>query len=55
VAELEPEPPPPLLTVIDLQGGCEHAAGFGHLDQLTLEQEWQLIEAALDAAIGAGS
>ena len=55
VAELEPEPPPPLLTVIDLQGECEHAAGFGQLDQLTLEQEWQLIEAALDAAIGAGS
>jgi hypothetical protein len=50
VAELEPEPPPPLLTVIDLQGSCEHAAGFGQLDQLTLEQEWQLIEAALDAA-----
>jgi hypothetical protein len=41
VAELEPEPPP-LLTVIDLHGGCEHAAGFG-------------IEAALDAAIGEGS
>ena len=54
VAELEPEPPP-LLTVIDLQGGCEHATGFGQLDQLTLEEEWQLIEAALDAAIGAGS
>ena len=48
VAELEPAPP--LLTVIDLQGSCEHAAGFGQLDQLTLEQEWQLIEAALDAA-----
>ena len=47
--------PPPLLTVIDLQGGCEHAAGFGQLDQLTLEQEWQLIEGALDAAIGEGS
>ena len=55
MAELEPEPPPPLLTVIDLQGECEHAAGFGQLDQLTLEQEWQLIEAALDAAIGEGS
>jgi hypothetical protein len=54
VAELEPEPPP-LLTVIDLQGGCEHAAGFGQLDQLTLEREWRLIEAALDAAIGEGS
>ena len=54
VAELEPESPP-LLTVIDLQGECEHAAGFGQLDQLTLEQEWQLIEAALDAAIGEGS
>ena len=50
VAEFDPEPPP--LTVIDLQGGCEHAAGFGQLDQLTLEQEWQLIEAALDAAKG---
>jgi DNA-binding response OmpR family regulator len=50
VAELDPEPPP--LTVIDLQGGCEHAAGFGHLDELTLEQEWRLIEAALDAAGG---
>ena len=50
VAEFDPEPPP--LTVIDLQGGCEHAAGFGQLDQLTLEQEWQLIEAALDAVRG---
>jgi hypothetical protein len=54
VAELEPESPP-LLTVIDLQGGCEHAAGFGQLDRLTLDQEWQLIEAALNAAIGEGS
>jgi DNA-binding response OmpR family regulator len=50
VAEFDPEPPP--LTVIDLQGGCAHAAGFGQLDQLTLEQEWQLIEAALAAARG---
>jgi DNA-binding response OmpR family regulator len=50
VAEFDPEPPP--LTVIDLQGDCEHAAGFGQLDQLTLEQEWQLIEAALDAVRG---
>jgi hypothetical protein len=50
VAELEPEPP--LLTVIDVQGACAHAAGFGQLDQLTLEQEWRLIEAALDAARG---
>jgi hypothetical protein len=47
VAEFDREPPP--LIVIDLQGG-EHADGFGQLDQLTLEQEWQLIEAALDAA-----
>ena len=31
VAEVDPEP-----TVIDLQGGCEHADGFGHLDRLTL-------------------
>ena len=50
MAEFDPEPPP--LTVIDLQGGCEHAAGFGQLDQLTLEQEWQLIEAALNAVRG---
>ena len=35
-------------TVIDLQG-CEHADGFGRLDKLTLEQERQLIEAALRA------
>jgi hypothetical protein len=41
--------------VIDLQGRCAHADGFGPLDQLTLEQEWQLIEAALDAASGEGS
>jgi hypothetical protein len=47
VAELDPGPP--LLTVVDLQG-CVHADGFGHLDKLTLEQEWQLIEAALDAS-----
>jgi DNA-binding response OmpR family regulator len=53
VAELDPEPGP--LTVIDLQGGCAHADGFGQIDQLTLEQEWQLIEAALDAASGEGS
>ena len=53
VAELEPEPP--LVTVIDVQGSCEHANGFGQLDQLTLEQEWELIEAALDAASGAAS
>jgi hypothetical protein len=49
VAELDPQPP---LTVIDIQGSCAHANGFGQLDQLTLEQEWQLIEAALDAARG---
>jgi DNA-binding response OmpR family regulator len=49
VAELDPQPP---LTVIDIQGSCAHAKGFGQLDQLTLEQEWQLIEAALDAARG---
>jgi hypothetical protein len=55
VADLEPEPPSPLLSVIDLEGACEHAAEFGQLDQLTLEEEWRLIEAALDAAIGAGS
>ena len=55
VAELEPEPPSPLPSVIDIEGVCEHAAGFGQLDQLTIEEEWQLIEAALDAAIGAGS
>jgi DNA-binding response OmpR family regulator len=53
VAELDPEPGS--LTVIDLQGGCAHADGFGQLDQLTLEQEWQLIQAALDAATGEGS
>jgi hypothetical protein len=35
------------LTVIDPQGGFAHADGFGQIDQLTLEQEWQLIEAAL--------
>jgi hypothetical protein len=46
VAELDAGPSPP--TVIDLQG-CEHADGFGHLDKLTLEQEWQLIEAAVTA------
>jgi hypothetical protein len=49
VAELDPEPP--LATVVDLEG-CAHADGFGQLDKLTLEQEWELIEAALDAAIG---
>jgi two-component system chemotaxis response regulator CheY len=48
VAELDPEPPP--LTVIDVQGDCAHARGFGQLDQLTIEQEWQMIEAALVAA-----
>jgi hypothetical protein len=49
VAELDTEPP--LMTVVDLEG-CVHADGFGQLDKLTLEQEWRLIEAALDAAIG---
>jgi DNA-binding response OmpR family regulator len=53
VAELDSEPGP--LTVIDLQGGCAHADGFGQIDQLTLEEEWQLIEAAVDAASGDGS
>jgi hypothetical protein len=38
VAELDAGPSPP--TVINLQG-CEHADGFGHLDKLTLEQEWR--------------
>jgi DNA-binding response OmpR family regulator len=47
VAEFDQEPAP--LTVIDLQGDCAHADGFGQLDRLTLEQEWQLIEAALAA------
>ena len=49
VAEFDPQPP---LTVIDIQGSCAHANGFGQLDQLTLEQEWLMIEAALDAARG---
>lgn len=49
VAELDTEPP--LMTVIDLEG-CVHADGFGQLDKLTLEEEWRLIEAALDAMIG---
>ena len=47
-AELEPEPP--LVTVTDLQGGCEHAAAFGELEGQTLEEAWTLIEAAVDAA-----
>ena len=54
-ARCELDPEPPLVTVIDVQGSCEHANGFGQLDQLTLEQEWELIEAALDAASGAAS
>jgi DNA-binding response OmpR family regulator len=53
VAELDPEPA--ALTVIDLQGECAHADGFGDLDQLTLEEECRLIEAALDAARGEGN
>jgi DNA-binding response OmpR family regulator len=52
VAEFEPEPAP--LTVIDLQGECAHADGFGQVDRLTLEQERQLIAAALAAARGEG-
>ena len=32
-----------------------HADDFGLLDRLTLEQEWRLIEAALNAARGEGS
>jgi hypothetical protein len=47
VAELEPEPP--LLTVVDLQGACVHAAAFGALAQ-PLEEAWTLTEAALEAA-----
>jgi hypothetical protein len=46
VGDLNAGPSPP--TVIALEG-CEHADGFGHLGELTLEQEWQLIEAALTA------
>jgi hypothetical protein len=37
-----------LLVVAELQG-CRHADGFGDPVLLTFEQEWQLIEAALDA------
>ena len=48
VAELDTEPP--LMTVVDLEG-CVHADGFGQLEKLTLEQEWRLIETALDAVI----
>ena len=47
-AELEPEPP--LVTVTDLQGGCEHAAAFGEVAGQTLDEAWTLIEAAVDAA-----
>ena len=46
-AELEPEPS--LVTVTDLQGGCEHAAAFGELEGQTLEEAWRLIEAAVNA------
>jgi hypothetical protein len=49
VAELDTEPP--LMPVVDLQG-CVHADGFGQLDKLSLEEEWRLIEAALDAVTG---
>ena len=49
VAELDTEPP--RITVVDLEG-CAHADGFGQLDKLTLEEEWRLIETALDAVIG---
>lgn len=48
VAEIEPAPP--LTHVVDLQGACEHAGAFGQLDALTIEDEWRLIRAALDAA-----
>ena len=46
--EAELEPDPPLVIVMDLHGGCAHAAAFGHLQQ-TVEEAWALIEAALDA------
>jgi hypothetical protein len=49
VAELDAGPP--LVTVVDLDG-CVHADGFGQPDKLTLQQEWRLIEAALDAGMG---
>ena len=50
VAELDPAPP--LVTVVDVQGACEHAVAFGELEGQTLEEAWTLTEAALDAAIG---
>ena len=50
VAELDPAPP--LLTVVDVTGACEHAAAFGELEGQTLEETWTLTEAALDAGIG---
>jgi hypothetical protein len=40
-----------LLVVANLQG-CRHAEGFGDPVLLTFEEEWQLIEAALDAFEG---
>jgi hypothetical protein len=38
-----------LLVVTELDG-CRHADGFGDPVLLTFEEEWRLIEAALDAA-----
>ena len=37
-----------LLVVVDLRG-CRHADGFGDPVLLTFEEEWRLIEAALDS------
>jgi hypothetical protein len=34
--------------VIDLQGGCAHAAAFGKCEGQTLAEAWTLIEAARD-------
>jgi hypothetical protein len=48
VLEAELERDGHLLVVVDLQG-CRHADGFGDPVLLTFEEEWQLIEAALDA------
>jgi hypothetical protein len=36
------------MVVVDLRG-CPHAEGFGDPEQLSFDDEWRLITAALDA------
>jgi hypothetical protein len=51
LAELDVYQPVPV--VVDIQGWCRHAAHFGGLTA-PLEEDWQIIVAAIDELEGTG-